>query len=670
MTFFYDLNKKLASIGKPTEQLNERRMREGSIQGGVWTADPPKPGQPNVPVPQNPDGGSIKSTYTPPAPGSAIKVTPEPKSLAPAPKSLAPAPTPTKEELVGGQKKLDKNANGKLDAQDFAMLRKSKKQTSEGDFGPMEGSTGDYSAKKARAGKDIGKPGKEFSQIADKAGKKYGSKEAGERVAGAVLAKLRAKESVAEADMDESALQAYLGKKKYGADGMKALQKAGRDGASKETMAKIRAKHEVDEGWDDMLKDVERRRSGMKTGEKVQGHKGEIEKTATGIKHTRKYDPKTGETDSGDDDAPKGEKRRGRPKGTGKAMGAKGPSGKSKLMKKEGFDITTPSGTFSTNTGTMTPPPMPESKGDDVKAAMTLLKKAGYKVTKADAKEPVEEKAVSKAQQKFMGMVHATQKGEKAPSKEVAKVAKSMKKSDAEDFAATKHKGLPEKKKKKTEEAGGVDTPTASSGFSFGKGIYDSINRELEEMIAESMNISMNSNSDGANGPTKSLTVTATDEDAAYLAQILKSAGLGGGSHGDCGCGDSPCSCGSDAEHVDENKPDWPTNTEYSDDALQYSGGLNKPKTDVAGDGQTTVPVAAVHTQDEDELRRLREMAGIAETKKVDEDDMEEGNKFTGNLAKARAAGKKEADLDGDGDMEKVKESILDMKHLWTEYKG
>ena len=37
------------------------------------------------------------------------------------------------------------------------------------------------------------------------------------------------------------------------------------------------------------------------------------------------------------------------------------------------------------------------------------------------------------------------------------------------------------------------------------------------------------------------------------------------------------------------------------------------------------------------------------------EDDMEEGNLFTGNLAKARAAGKKRADLDGDGDMETVK---------------
>jgi len=36
----------------------------------------------------------------------------------------------------------------------------------------------------------------------------------------------------------------------------------------------------------------------------------------------------------------------------------------------------------------------------------------------------------------------------------------------------------------------------------------------------------------------------------------------------------------------------------------------------------------------------------------------QEGNKFTGNLMKARAAGKKSADLDGDGDMEKVKEDL------------
>jgi len=49
-----------------------------------------------------------------------------------------------------------------------------------------------YSAKKARAGKDIGKPGKMFSKIATKAARKYG-KERGAKIAGAVLAKLRKK---------------------------------------------------------------------------------------------------------------------------------------------------------------------------------------------------------------------------------------------------------------------------------------------------------------------------------------------------------------------------------------------------------------------------------------------------------------------------------------------
>jgi hypothetical protein len=50
-----------------------------------------------------------------------------------------------------------------------------------------------YSAKLAHAGKDIGKPGKNFGKIEEKAAKRYGSKAAGERVAGAALAKLRAK---------------------------------------------------------------------------------------------------------------------------------------------------------------------------------------------------------------------------------------------------------------------------------------------------------------------------------------------------------------------------------------------------------------------------------------------------------------------------------------------
>ena len=42
-------------------------------------------------------------------------------------------------------------------------------------------------AEKARKGKDIGKKGKGFEKVAKKAAKKYGSKEAGERVAAAAM---------------------------------------------------------------------------------------------------------------------------------------------------------------------------------------------------------------------------------------------------------------------------------------------------------------------------------------------------------------------------------------------------------------------------------------------------------------------------------------------------
>ena len=52
------------------------------------------------------------------------------------------------------------------------------------------------SAKAARAGEDIGEPGKNFSKIEKSAAKRYGSKESGKRVAGAVLAKMRANEAV------------------------------------------------------------------------------------------------------------------------------------------------------------------------------------------------------------------------------------------------------------------------------------------------------------------------------------------------------------------------------------------------------------------------------------------------------------------------------------------
>ena len=92
------------------------------------------------------------------------------------------------EALKGNQHKIDANKNGKVDAHDFKLLR-AKKGVKEEVEQVDEAS---YSAKKAAAGKDIGKKGKMFGKISKKASRKYG-KERGAKIAGAVLAKLRKK---------------------------------------------------------------------------------------------------------------------------------------------------------------------------------------------------------------------------------------------------------------------------------------------------------------------------------------------------------------------------------------------------------------------------------------------------------------------------------------------
>ena len=77
----------------------------------------------------------------------------------------------------------------------------------------------------------------------------------------------------------------------------------------------------------------------------------------------------------------------------------------------------------------------------------------------------IKEEAVSRKQQRFFGMIRATQKGEmKNPSPEVAKAAASMKKKDVKDFASTKHKGLPEKKETKESFAANTIDPKAHRG--------------------------------------------------------------------------------------------------------------------------------------------------------------------------------------------------------------
>jgi hypothetical protein len=716
--------------------------------------------------------------------------------------------------------------------------------------GSLEEKAG-YSAKKAAAGKDIGKPGKNFAKIE----KSAGGGEKGKRIAGAVLNKLRhAKEDVTDEgnefsgalanakkdhksefgvggktfpvqeshcpacdcspcecdSVEESALQAYLGNKKYGKQGMEALRKAGRDHAGKDKMDQIRnrynkmdetemecdtpapqkgipgnmpvkgkmdrlkgkrdyyetddseedimdylnrklaphdkeqqtkedaishpyngskgdadayngmefegnaftgklkstpkggkfsvggkeytdtseldeamtrqhfqhtadllkhiddpakrmelAKHhagifkaanprfdhakfmkacgvdhgtEVDEGFADMD-------AWLKSREKEKGTgKFDKRKVSTGTVYTRKFDDEP--TDDDDTDAPvsKGgnpavKRGRGRPAGTKGATGARGPTGNSKLMAKDAIG---------------------EENVDEV------CHHCG---------QAIQEKAVSKKQQRFMGMVHAAQKGEKPASKEVAKVAKGMKKKDAKDFASTKHKGLPEKaKSKKTEEGKGdgnlannakpydkvtrgdviagrlgkdeeggkkkakkeekVDETTTSGsvattttapksskgGMSFGGGIYDSWNRQYETLLAESVNVSTTAtkNEDNPGQDHESITINVDGDDVSRFKELLHSMGVTQThSHSDethsaepCGtCGGVPCQCDELAEAdapVSQNEPDYPSNQEETDDALQYSGGLNGPKST----GQTTIPVVA---SQEDRLHTMEE---------------------------------------------------------------
>ena len=168
----------------------------------------------------------------------------------------------------------------------------------------------------------------------------------------------------------------------------------------------------------------------------------------------------------------------------------------------------------------------------------------------------------------------------KHKSKDDAKAEKAGKK-------VTKDIEYDDKKVDETTTSGSVATATPSGksskgGMKFGQGVYESFNNSLEKMISESIDVTETVNEHEQEG--KTITVTASGPEADMLMQLLKAAGLSGqGQSQGCGCGTTPCSC----ETVDEaygdtdetlNNPDWPTDTEKSDNAFQYSGGLNGPK--------------------------------------------------------------------------------------------
>ena len=116
--------------------------------------------------------------------------------------------------------------------------------------------------------------------------------------------------------------------------------------------------------------------------------------------------------------------------------------------------------------------------------------------------------AKSKQQQKFMGMVHALNKGDIKPSdvsKSVKDVAKTIKKSDAEDFASTKHSGLPKKVKEQilkalkeyaNKMAGNKHGGSGSYGYAPQKGLrdddgYDNMDEKVSPKVLKALNLGL-----------------------------------------------------------------------------------------------------------------------------------------------------------------------------------
>jgi hypothetical protein len=353
----------------------------------------------------------------------------------------------------------------------------------------------------------------------------------------------------------------------------------------------------------------------------------DVKDTGYSKRYTRKEEPETEQDDEVASDTPK---KKGRPAGSKRAIGAKGPTGKSKLMSKgsikEMDSISLVDKGEYDREGDMAKEQLhtiklaarelasilsddenlPEWVQSKITKAMDYIDTArDYMIaTKADGDmQPVAEKAVSVAQRRAAGIAHAAQKGE-IPKKELRGASKEMAKmpkGELKKFAKTKETGLP----KKVSETDAEAKPAKKGGFEFGKGIYESMDSKFRQALTEGMNISVNMNTGPDGQPSKNITVSADGEDAEALAALLKMAGIGGHDNAEsCGtCGKAPCGC----EELDENSPDWPTNTETSDNALQYSGGLNGPKST----GQTTVPVIA---------SQLRRQVSMEESVKLEND--------------------------------------------------
>lgn len=183
---------------------------EGSIVGGVWTADPPKQGQPNVPAPSDPDGGILNKKTPPP------KTTPPPKKTSDSGQGDQPVADAYKHPMRKMMDMLDNESydNTPANPGNIPAHDSNKMEWNPNAGGHNKGVTNQPSAM--------------AETLADQLFSDY-------------------KKFVSEATKPNAGMsKAAKGMMKYGKDGMKALAKAGKEGKD---LDKIRNKYDkYDEG--------------------------------------------------------------------------------------------------------------------------------------------------------------------------------------------------------------------------------------------------------------------------------------------------------------------------------------------------------------------------------------------------------------------------------------
>jgi hypothetical protein len=346
-----------------------------------------------------------------------------------------------------------------------------------------------------------------------------------------------------------------------------------------------------------------------RTGEVTHGAKHDTEWTATGRRVTRRVDPQGNsvgsETDAEGNTIDK--RGRGRPKGpakgpertTAKAYKHKGERKVKEGDMEEGADQGQAQQIYNdladiraiakqAQRGGEFPQGYASRLESVLYAAMTLIKNqqsGDAQVREAESTDKKDNRAERAGKrvakdieydEKKKDGIHGKKRGAEDDKAEKAgkKVAKDIEYDDKKD------------------EVKEDEPKKSNSKFKFGGSVYETLDAQLETLITEGMSVTVNMSQDDEHGEgRKNITVNADGEDAERLAELLQMAGISQQSSGDV---------------IDENDPNWPSNTETSDNALQYSGGLNGPKST----GQTTIPVLA---------SQLRRQVSMEESAKVEQ---------------------------------------------------